>query len=780
MSSKLPTLLQRGVLIPRMGEQDLNNYVAIDYIMSWFDKKIKSNGPLFTNDISDRIIILKSGTGSGKSTNIAPYLYNKFNKTMKKKIIISQPRKLTTVEIATDVSNINSKITNDTKLELGKNLGYQTKDYAKQSKERGITFVTTGILLQKLVNLSFNEFSSKYGFVIIDEVHDRSIDIDTILFLIKSMLTNNPIHKCPFFILMSATLDIDLLKNYYHTNTIFEVIGKSYPISINFIEPTESGVMTQAVKLITDIHNNNPNDIIGESDILVFCSSMTWILKIVEKLKREKESEELEIIPLDSLIFKELRNEYLTIKKKINKRKVILSTNVSETGITIDSLKYCIDTGFYTYVGYNPNVDSIVILNKPIDQNMAMQRKGRVGRVRSGEWYALYNKESYEALDKNTTPDILCNDISIFILSILCKNFLVDYENDNLSFVSKTNQDEYYEYKLFNKNNKSNYITESNKFNILNKVDDLVPVDIYNLPFLDTPSHASIRTATNKLFTLGFIHKSLAPTRIGLLFNVFDNIGLEEFKILLSAYRYDVCIEDIITIVSFMQVPKKLLLSKRFKQFKYNLVNSENKNKEYDIYNINILNKRLLISCNYIDFLLFFNAFINIRDIEKSKKFCLDSDVEYTGMLKIIELKDNIINKLIYDVNLDPFKNKHKSISSIINIYFSNKKIESEMFEAIKNIKLCLYEGLKNKIAVCVDNQYYTLNNKLPLIINNYLTNNLPIFNNGKKFEQTKPKYILYDNIINVYNRNESIFTVSNFVTVLDGFVDIDNTFLIS
>jgi len=154
--TNLPTLFQSGTIVPRMGEdkKEMDNTVAIEHIMKWFDNRIpiryKEEPKIKPLDISDRVIIIKSGTGSGKSTSLPPNFYLRFKKRLNKGIIVTQPRVLTAIEIPKTIDSIPAyKIPNKEGLsiELYKNLGYQTKEFVRKGIYKGILFTTTGILL---------------------------------------------------------------------------------------------------------------------------------------------------------------------------------------------------------------------------------------------------------------------------------------------------------------------------------------------------------------------------------------------------------------------------------------------------------------------------------------------------------------------------------------------------------------------------------------------------------------------------------------------------------
>ena len=161
------TLLKKGSLIARMGEDQskLDSMIPINYIMDWIGEKLKTKS---ISKMDDRIIVLLSKTGSGKSTSLAPNIYLRFFNSYKKRILITQPRVLTTKEIPLDISNITDykkSNNNGLSIEIYRNLGYQTQQFVRKPTEKGILFSTTGILLQFLKTMSDEEFIKKYKFI---------------------------------------------------------------------------------------------------------------------------------------------------------------------------------------------------------------------------------------------------------------------------------------------------------------------------------------------------------------------------------------------------------------------------------------------------------------------------------------------------------------------------------------------------------------------------------------------------------------------------------------
>ena len=416
------TLLKPGCLIPRMGEKqtDLDKEIPINYIMEWIGKKVddakRSKGTKLS--MSDRVIVLLSKTGSGKSTSIAPNIYLRFFNKYRKRIIITQPRVLTAMEIPKDIAAIpiyQKPNAEGLSIELYRNLGYQTQEFVRKTKERGILFTTTGILLQFLKTMNDADFIKRYKFIIIDEAHDRSLDVDLVLFMMKMLIKRNLTKDPPFLILMSATLNVDEYSTYFETKTIFEVSGQSKPIEVRYPDLDIQNIYTHTMDIIKDINAKEEIEIKqdkeieymmknGIRDVIIFMPSVSYIGKMVKALEELNTTIDKKILPLaitaydinqGSENYKMLMAPSNTLKLPNGMkpfRRVIVSTNVAETGLTLESLRYCIDTALVFTNEYNPRYDVFMFAVKPTTASMSLQRKGRVGRKFPGVFYPLFTE----------------------------------------------------------------------------------------------------------------------------------------------------------------------------------------------------------------------------------------------------------------------------------------------------------------------------------------------------------------------------------------------------
>lgn len=721
-----PTLLKTGVIVPHMKEtkNEIANITGIEFILKWFSNPTRS--------INDKILVLKSATGSGKSTVLPSELYLKY----KKNIVVSQPRVLTAVSIPNDIVNIPVY---KNKLILYNNIGFQTKEYIKRPVKRGILFCTIGIILQKLINSmdslsSMKKFIKKHEIIIIDEAHIRTIDLDMVMYYLKKIYDNDAIQLSdkPYLVITSATIDIKKYSNYFNTKSIIEIIGVSHPIETIYPNLPCNNLLTYICDTVKDIMKND-SDEVDRRDIILFVQGSAFSSKVYKMIEEEINSGSKKIyqIILDSENYKKSGKYYRHLMEKmdnINKslktnyvRKIIISTNVAEIGITIDSLKYCIDTGLLYQLEFNPYINSSLLLLKNVTKSMVTQRKGRVGRHFPGIFYPLYDEKTHKYLQDMQYPDIYLNDITRPILNILMSVSIVEDDFNN---------------------------KKQMKLNINKLVNELI----------DSPSNIAVSNSINKLYTLGFIDENINPTFIGRIANK-SRMSLENIKMIMASYVYGCNTLDIITIAAFILSNKGKLYDRNFKSFNDTEIDK--------------LKSRILIGCDFIEFLLFFNKFkkLMILDIDEQIKYCEKFRVSHSELMNIIKLREEMIFELAFTTKLDPLYNNHIDIL---------KESEADLINEISKIKRCLYEGYKLNVAIYDNdiNKYKTIrSNTIIGSINSTLIRNLPILKYGNEFESNMPKVILYDSLLIRPGMDNYEITVSHSISILSGYIQIDPEF---
>ncbi|XP_034184083.2 ATP-dependent RNA helicase DHX30 isoform X1 [Osmia lignaria lignaria] len=345
----------------------------------------------------NQVVLIKGDTGCGKSTQIPQFImdaYTEQNKANECNIIVSQPRKVAAISLA-------DRVASERYERVGDIVGYHVRFDNKLPQLPGsIVFYTTGVLLRVLET---NPTLKGISHVIMDEVHERSLQSDVLLKLLKDILKNNPSIK---LILMSATIDVNLFKQYFSCEVI-DIPGRTYPVKTYFKEDIEifknnderqrtEVPFDKIVELVQWITRNKP-----PGNILCFLPGWQEI-KHVHKLLKERNINLL-ILPLHSKVPFEIQQKAFEPVSG----KIILATDVAESSITIKDISYVIDSAIKKEKKWYKG-DSVPVLQANlISKSNLHQRKGRAGRVGPGESYHLITKEEYDSLDLHPEPEIL-------------------------------------------------------------------------------------------------------------------------------------------------------------------------------------------------------------------------------------------------------------------------------------------------------------------------------------------------------------------------------------
>jgi pre-mRNA-splicing factor ATP-dependent RNA helicase DHX15/PRP43 len=409
-----------------------------------------------------QVILLISGTGSGK-TVLVPKYFLKYVKSMGMggKVAITNPKVITTIsnaEYGAKTLDVN----------IGDEVGYRFKgspstSYSQKTK---LVYLTDGLLLATM--FSGDNILSEYQGIIIDEAHERHVQIDLLLRLIKDILPLRPDFK---LIIMSATINASVFKEYFDDSSIkygeLDVSGESYfPINENWLDKTtkitKSNYMDLAIeRCLNIIESSDQGDIIvfvpTQKDTLNGCKLINERCPSNLKLK-SKQCDKLYCVEVYSKMKienKELAVEKDLYKKKGFSRKIIFATNVAESSITFDGLIYVIDSGLEMGSYYNVDDNSYVITKLYTSKSQIKQRIGRVGRTQHGIAYHLYNQQMYNNFKQYPEPNISVVDLTDFMLLLV--NYVKTIKNmipitSGLITVPKIEQIVYTIYKLhFNK-----------------------------------------------------------------------------------------------------------------------------------------------------------------------------------------------------------------------------------------------------------------------------------------------------------------------------------------
>nr|ACY66873.1 P10Sh95F04 [Saccharum hybrid cultivar R570] len=343
--------------------------------------------------------IVVGETGSGKSTQIPQYLKEAGWADGGRLIGCTQPRRLA-------VQTVASRVAEEVGVKLGEEVGYTIR--FEDQTNPGMTmikFLTDGVLIREMME---DPLLTKYSVIMVDEAHERSISTDMLLGLLKKIQRRRPELR---LIISSATIEARSMSSFFNTRrknsllgssddlpspepAILSVEGKGYTVEIHYVEEPVSDYLQAAVNTVLLIHEKEP-----PGDILVFLTGQDDIEAAVKLLNEEiqhlgRHYLDLLILPLYSGLPRGDQDLIFAPTSK-GKRKVVLSTNIAETSLTLEGVVYVVDSGFSKQKCYNPISDIESLVVAPISKASARQRAGRAGRVRPGKCFRLYTEEYY-------------------------------------------------------------------------------------------------------------------------------------------------------------------------------------------------------------------------------------------------------------------------------------------------------------------------------------------------------------------------------------------------
>jgi pre-mRNA-splicing factor ATP-dependent RNA helicase DHX15/PRP43 len=372
----------------------------------------KTNVKTFLKLLDEKqVILLSAGTSSGK-TVIVPKLLLKYIITneINGMVAITNPKIITTFTAAEY-----GAATLDVK--LGEEVGYKYKGSPIDSisDKTRLLYLTDGLLFAQI---SSDKYLEKYAGVIIDEAHERNVQIDLLLKLLKEVV----LHRKDFkLIIMSATINLEVFRNYYNIDNIkygeISISGApNYPITPHWasVSINTYNYMKQIIEICNKIiQSKNPQDII------VFVPTIKDAFIGCNEMSKYKDVFCVEMFSQVSQLNRELAKSKDLFKKQGYKIKIIFATNVAESSITFDGLVYVIDTGLELVKEYDADTNMYVLKKDFTSQAQITQRIGRTGRTLPGIAYHLYTEELFNKLPKYPKPSILTTDLTETILSLI-------------------------------------------------------------------------------------------------------------------------------------------------------------------------------------------------------------------------------------------------------------------------------------------------------------------------------------------------------------------------
>ncbi|KAI5963496.1 uncharacterized protein KGF55_002376 [Candida pseudojiufengensis] len=455
----------------------------------------------------NQVTIVIGETGSGKTTQLAQFLYEQGLTNEGKIIGCTQPRRVAAMSVAKRVSE-------EMDVKLGEEVGYSVRFDDKTVKSKTvIKYMTEGILLREfLADPSLNDYSC----IIMDEAHERALNTDILLGLFKSLLARRKDLK---LIVTSATMNADRFTRFFGAAPQFTIPGRTFPVDVYFNKNVSMDYVETAVKQVISIHlqrsAENTTKFINDGDILVFMTGQEDIEitcdMIREKLEMLENPPPLDIIPIYSSMPQELQKKIFN-RSNPNKRKVVVATNIAETSLTVDGIKYVIDCGLVKVKVYNPKLGMDTLQVVPISVANADQRSGRAGRTNAGVAYRLYTERAVDPQNMYEQP-------------------IPEIQRTNLS--------------------NTMLLLKSLKIN-----------DINNFPFLDPPPKDLLNCSLYDLWAIGAIDNLGELTKLGLDMIQFPIEPTLAKLILLSCKDEFHCSEEILTIVGMLSVPNIFQRSK--------------------------------------------------------------------------------------------------------------------------------------------------------------------------------------------------------------------------
>lgn len=392
-------------------------------------------------------------------------------------------------------------------IKLGHEVGYSIRFEDCTSEKTVLKYMTDGMVLREM--LSDPKLES-YSVLMVDEAHERTLSTDILLGIFKDLVRLRSDLK---LLISSATLDAEKFSAYFNFAPILRVPGRRYPVEIHYTKAPESNYIDAAIVTTLEIHATQ-----ASGDILVFLTGQEEIETVEEILKERirklgTKIGELIVCPVYANLPTELQAK-IFVPTPDGARKVVLATNIAETSLTIDGIKYVVDSGYSKMKWYNPKTGIESLLVYPISKASAMQRAGRSGRTGPGKCFRLYTINSYqEDMEDNTVPEIQRTNLANVIL--ILKNLGID--------------------------------------------------DLLNFDFLDSPPQELLRKALELLYALGALNQVGELTKVGRQMAEFPLDPMLS-KMIVASDKFK-CSNEIITIAALLSVGNSVFYRPKNKKF---------------------------------------------------------------------------------------------------------------------------------------------------------------------------------------------------------------------
>jgi HrpA-like RNA helicase len=314
-------------------------------------------------------------------------------------IAITQPRRVSACSLA-------RRVAFERRGDVGREVGYNVRFDNKSTPRTKIKYLTDGMLLREILA---DPSLSSYSVVILDEIHERTVQTDLLIGLLKTLQSQRPLK----LVLMSATLHCQLFVQFFHNPPIIQVAGRMFPVDVLYLDQPESDYVDACY--ISIIQLNIDLELPG--DFLVFMTGQEEIEELSNRLTSKSPDPPLHVLPLFAAL-PMLQQQQIFDSPPAGHRKVILSTNIAETSVTIPGIKYVIDSGLVKIKSFNPVTGVEVLGASPVAKAQALQRAGRAGRESPGICFRLYTESSFLELSDSPIAEIRRSDLSSIVIQL--------------------------------------------------------------------------------------------------------------------------------------------------------------------------------------------------------------------------------------------------------------------------------------------------------------------------------------------------------------------------
>uniref|UniRef100_A0A0D9WG40 RNA helicase n=1 Tax=Leersia perrieri TaxID=77586 RepID=A0A0D9WG40_9ORYZ len=449
-----------------------------------------------------QVLIIVGETGSGKTTQIPQYLHEAgYTAKGKKKVACTQPRRVAAMSVA-------ARVAEEMGVKLGHEVGYSVRFEDCTSDKTVIKYMTDGMLLREFLG---EPDLGSYSVVVIDEAHERTLSTDILFGLVKDIARFRPDLK---LLISSATLNAEKFSDFFDSAPIFRIPGRRFDVAVHYTKAPEADYIDAAIVTVLQLHVTEPA---ASGDILLFLTGQEEI-ETVEEILRQRlrvlggKVAELVICPIYANLPTELQAKIFEPAPE-GARKVVLATNIAETSLTIDGIKYVVDPGFCKVKSYNPRTGMESLLVAPVSKASAEQRAGRSGRTGPGKCFRLYTEYNFlNDLDADTVPEIQRSNLANVVLALKTLG-----------------------------------------------INDLVGFD-----FMDPPAAESLLKALEELFALGALNSRGELTKTGRRMAEFPLDPMLS-KAIVASEKYG-CSEEVITIAAMLSAGNAVFYRPKDKQ----------------------------------------------------------------------------------------------------------------------------------------------------------------------------------------------------------------------